>query len=150
LLYKSGDIGRWRADGNIEYLGRCDDQVKIRGYRIELGEIENTLQHCELVSQAAVLAKEDKEGNKRLVVYVVPGGIFDKEAILSYLRSRLPDYMVPTSWVELKTLPLTPNGKLDRKALPEPDARMVLTNEYVAPRSELEAGLVKIWEELLE
>jgi hypothetical protein len=146
-MYKTGDLGRWLADGNIEYLGRIDDQVKIRGYRIEPGEIENVLLQSGLLSQAVVLAKAEKEGHKRLVGYVVPDGPFDKEAITTYLHEKLPEFMVPSVWVTLETMPLTPNGKIDRKALPEPDSTR--TNEYVAPRNELEIKLAMIWKELL-
>jgi acyl-CoA synthetase (AMP-forming)/AMP-acid ligase II len=101
-LYKTGDLGRWLPDGNIEYLGRLDEQVKIRGYRIELGEIESVLLQSELVSQAVVIAKEENNGTKRLVGYVVPNGSFDKQAITTYLEERLPEYMVPALWVQLK------------------------------------------------
>ncbi|MDB4901294.1 MAG: amino acid adenylation enzyme/thioester reductase family protein [Mucilaginibacter sp.] len=147
-LYKTGDLGRWLPDGNIEYLGRMDDQVKIRGYRIELGEIENVLNESEQVNQAVVLAKEDNSGNKRLIGYVVHEGAFDKQAIQNYLSTKLPEYMVPALWVELEKLPLTPNGKIDRKALPDPE----LTDraaEYVASRNETETKLAEIWQELL-
>ncbi len=149
-IYKTGDIGRWLADGNIEYMGRKDNQVKIRGYRIELGEIENVLQQSEGVSQAVVMAKADSNGSKRLVGYVVIEGLFNKEAIITDLRSRLPEYMVPAVWLELENLPLTPNGKIDRKALPDPEVDELSGNEYVAPRNEAEEKLVAIWQELLK
>ncbi len=147
-LYKTGDLGRWLPDGNIEYLGRKDDQVKIRGFRIELGEIESVLEQSGLVKQAIVLAKEDKKGTKRLVGYVVPEGTFDKQAIQGYLHTKLPDYMVPGLWVELESIPLTPNGKLDRKALPDPDMTAQSAG-YTAPRNETEADLAQTWQELL-
>ena len=147
-LYKTGDLGRWLPDGNLEHLGRIDDQVKIRGYRIELGEIESVLNQSEQVSQGAVLAKEDSNGNKRLVGYVVPEGAFDKQGIQAYLQAKLPDYMVPALWVELQSMPLTPNGKTDRKALPDPEMTDI-TTAYVAPRNETETRLVQIWQELL-
>ncbi|MEJ7738034.1 MAG: amino acid adenylation domain-containing protein, partial [Chitinophagaceae bacterium] len=148
-LYKTGDLGRWLADGNIEYLGRIDDQVKIRGYRIEPGEIESVLMQSGLVSQAVVMAKEDKEGTRRLISYVVPNGVFNKEAMLSYSRSRLPEYMLPSLWVELESVPLTPNGKVDKKSLPEPAANEPLGDKYTAPQNELEVKLTQIWQELL-
>jgi acyl-coenzyme A synthetase/AMP-(fatty) acid ligase len=94
-MYKTGDMGRWLPDGNIEYLGRIDDQVKIRGYRIELGEIETILQQSEWVSQAVVLARENRDGNKYLVGYIVPENEFNKDAITGYLKSSMPDHMVP-------------------------------------------------------
>ncbi|TKK67990.1 amino acid adenylation domain-containing protein [Ilyomonas limi] len=146
-MYKTGDLGRWRTDGNIEFLGRFDDQVKIRGYRIELGEIENVLHQCELVSQAVVLAKEDKDGNKRLVAYIVPNGTFDRKAIIAYVKGKLPDYMVPSILVQVEVFPLTSNGKIDKKALPEPDMSEVL-NKYAAPRTAIEQKLVNIWQKL--
>lgn len=149
MMYRTGDWGRWLPDGNIEYLGRMDEQVKIRGYRIELGEIETVLQQSQLVSKAVVLAKQDKEGNKRLVAYVVSKDVFQKELLISFLKATLPDYMVPGLWVEMEDLPLTPNGKIDKKALPDPDALELLSNQYVAPRTELEIQLADIWKEIL-
>jgi amino acid adenylation domain-containing protein/non-ribosomal peptide synthase protein (TIGR01720 family) len=149
-MYKTGDLGRWLPDGSIEYLGRIDDQVKIRGFRIELGEIESVMTKCELISQAVVMARADSKGNKRLIGYVVPHGTYDKAAILAYLKDKLPDYMVPAILVELEKLPLTANGKVDKKALPDTDAGTTLTNEYVAPRNELEGTLAAMWKELLD
>jgi amino acid adenylation domain-containing protein len=148
-LYKTGDLGRWLPDGNIEYMGRIDDQVKIRGYRIELGEIESVLNGCEHVSQAVVLAKEDSSGNKRLIGYVVPKEEFNKQDIEDYLNTKLPEYMVPAQWVELESIPLTPNGKVDRKALPDPELAD-RTDEYAAPQNETEEKLAEIWQEMLE
>lgn len=148
-MYQTGDLARWLPDGNVEYLGRIDEQVKIRGYRIELGEIENVLQEFEGVKQSVVLAKEDKEGQKRLVGFVVPTGIFDKEAIQTYLRKKLPAYMVPAVWIQLDSIPLTSNGKIDRKSLPNPDADDT-RNEYEAPADEMEYQLCVLWEELLK
>ena len=148
-LYRTGDIGRWLPDGNIEYLGRIDDQVKIRGFRIELEEINNVLQQSGLVSHSLIVAKSDEEGNKRLVGYVVPLPSFSKETVVSHLRTRLPEYMIPGLWVELETMPLTSNGKIDRKALPDPAAAGLLSHKYIAPRNELESSLVNIWKKLL-
>ena len=111
-------MARWQPDGNIEYLGRIDDQVKIRGYRIELGEIESVLNESEGISQGVVLAKEDKQGTKRLVGYVVPNGAFDKQAIQNYLNEKLPEYMVPGMWVELEQHPVD----AERKDRPESTA----------------------------
>lgn len=149
-MYKTGDMGRWLPDGNIVYLGRMDDQVKIRGYRIELGEIEVALRESTLVSQGIVLAKEDKDGNRRLVAYVIADGLFDREVVTAYLKGRLPEYMVPGLWVELDSLPLTSNGKIDKKALPDPDAVISLNNKYEAPRDELEIKLAGIWQEIFQ
>ncbi len=148
-MYKTGDIGRWLADGNIEYIGRRDNQVKIRGYRIELSEIEAVIQQSGLVSQAVVVAKEDSEGNQRLVAYAVADGVFDKPELISWLKNKLPEYMIPLIWIALEKLPLTPNGKVDTKALPEPDGAAVVTDQYVAARNETEENISKIWQELL-
>ncbi len=147
-LYRTGDQARWLPDGNLEYLGRIDEQVKIRGYRVELGEIENILQQHEQVQNAVVLAKEDSTGNKRLVAYVLAAEIFDKQALVTWLTERLPEYMVPALWVQLDHLPQTPNGKVDRKALPDPDMTNLGTG-YVAPSNELESVLAEIWQEVL-
>ncbi|MEO7768781.1 MAG: amino acid adenylation domain-containing protein, partial [Ferruginibacter sp.] len=149
-MYGTGDLVKYLGDGNIEFIGRVDDQVKIRGYRIELGEIESILQQCEMVSHAVVLAREDKQGNRRLVGYIVAAGWFDREGILSYLKEQVPEYMVPAILVELESLPLTANGKIDRKALPDPDIAEGLSGQYVAPRTEMEIKLAEIWQEVLE
>ncbi len=149
-MYKTGDVGRWLPDGNIEYLGRKDDQVKIRGYRIEMGEIESVLQECDQVKDAAIITRTDQEDTKRLVAYIVPNGDFDKPAIQYYLKNKLPDYMIPALFVEMESLPLNANGKVDRKALPDPEITEEAGDEYVAPSSEQEKILVKIWEELLD
>ncbi|MEO6221367.1 MAG: condensation domain-containing protein, partial [Ginsengibacter sp.] len=149
-IYKTGDLARWLPDGNIEYLGRKDEQVKIRGYRIELGEIEGVLQGCYLVSQAVVLAKENKEGGKRLVAYVVPTDAFEKETIQDFLKGVLPEYMIPVQWVEMETLPLTSNGKTDRRALPDPDVLELLSDQYIAPRNDFEKAIAIIWQDLLD
>ena len=145
--YRTGDLARWRSDGRLEYLGRIDDQVKLRGYRIELGEIEACLGSHEGVSHAAVGLYGEGDG-KRLVGYVVPvaGGMDDGE-LKDHLRVRLPDYMVPSQFVELEALPLTPNGKLDRKALPEPG--VIEGAAYVAPRTQAERSLAAIWADVL-
>ncbi len=120
-MYRTGDMARCLSDGNIEFLGRVDDQVKIRGFRIELGEIEQVLKQYRGIKHAVVVAKEDKENDKRLIGYVVPDGEFNKEGIISFLQSKLPAYMVPRLFIELNKIPLTSNGKLDKRALPDPD-----------------------------
>ncbi|MCW3113675.1 MAG: amino acid adenylation domain protein, partial [Segetibacter sp.] len=148
-IYRTGDLGRWLHDGNIEYLGRIDDQVKIRGYRIELGEIENVLLQSQLVEQAVVLPKEDSSGNKRLVGYIVAKKSGNKDIITSYLNSKLPEYMVPSLWVELESFPVTPNGKVDKKALPDPDERDLFIDNFAAPRTENEARLAEVWQQVL-
>jgi acyl-CoA synthetase (AMP-forming)/AMP-acid ligase II len=139
-MYRTGDIGCWLPDGNILYQGRMDEQVKVRGYRIEPGEIENVLQESGYVQQSCVLAREDKSGNRRLIGFVVPKKTFDRDAIQAWLKIKLPEYMVPALWVEMEALPLTSNGKVDKKALPDPDASELVSNEYIAPRNELESS----------
>ena len=134
ILYKTGDWVRWLPDGNIEYLGRMDDQVKIRGFRVELGEIESVLQECNYIRQIVVLAKEDNSGNKRLVSYIVPEGPFNKDAIITYAKSKLPENMIPSLLVQIEKLPITRNGKIDKKALPNPDASELIGNAFLAPR----------------
>ncbi|MGZ5134513.1 MAG: non-ribosomal peptide synthetase, partial [Flavitalea sp.] len=149
-LYRTGDMGKWLPDGNIEYLGRIDEQVKIRGYRIELGEIETVLQNSGIVTQAVVLAKEDMLGQKRLIGYVVTKETLDKQSIIGYLKGQLPEYMIPAVWMQLQEMPLTPNGKIDRKALPDPDVTELLGSEYIAPGNEVEETLCVIWQDLLQ
>ncbi len=151
-MYKTGDLGRWRADGTIEYLGRNDQQVKIRGFRIELGEIEAQLVRHGQVKEAVVLAREDGPGEKRLVGYVIPrdsSAAASAEALREHLKGMLPEYMVPSAFVMLESFPLTPNGKLDRRALPAPDLSSYASREYEAPQGEVEEVLAGIWQELL-
>ncbi|TXH70056.1 MAG: non-ribosomal peptide synthetase, partial [Lysobacteraceae bacterium] len=150
-MYKTGDLGRWLPDGNIEYLGRNDFQVKVRGFRIELGEIEAKLQGCAGVREAVVLAREDVPGEKRLVGYVVPeaGETVSVSSLREQLQRELPEYMVPSVYVVLERLPLTPNGKVDRKGLPSPEYGEVSQRVYEAPLGEVEEAVAGIWSELL-
>ncbi len=150
-LYRSGDLARWRPDGDLEYLGRIDRQVKVRGFRIELGEIEAALAEHPGVREAAVVAREDRPGDVRLVGYVSPaaGAEPSPQALAAFLAERLPGYMVPAAWVLLDRLPLTANGKADRAALPALAERGE-GGAYVAPRSPVEEVLAGIWEEVLE
>jgi amino acid adenylation domain-containing protein len=150
-LYKTGDLGRWRSDGTIEYLGRNDNQVKIRGFRIEPGEIEAQLMRHAQIKEAVVIAGEDENGEKRLVAYITPrdGGGSDIENLRAHVKVALPEYMVPNAFVILDSLPLTSNGKLDRRALPAPNLGAYASDEYEAPQGELEEVLSGIWCELL-
>jgi amino acid adenylation domain-containing protein len=150
-LYRTGDLVRYRADGNLEFLGRMDQQVKVRGFRIELGEIEAALQDLDGVQQAAVTAWADETGNKRLVAYIssVAGQQVSVGELREKLKLRLPDYMVPASFVLLEALPLTATGKVDRKALPAPDNSAV-HDVYVAPSTPVEQKLAEIWSQLLK
>jgi len=157
-LYKTGDLGRYRPDGIIEFVGRIDYQVKIRGMRVELGEIELVLAQHPGVRETVIIARDDLPGEKRLVAYVVPKllsadsqqTICTKE-LRCFLKEKLPDYMVPSAFVILATLPLTPNGKVDRRALPEPDQVQQEQEEtFVAPQNELELQLTKMWEKVLD
>ena len=151
-LYRSGDLARYRADGTIEFLGRIDHQVKIRGFRIECGEIETTLNTHPAVREALVVAREDGPGEKRLVAYVVrkQGQAAMVNELRGYLKQKLPDYMVPASFVYLDRLPLTASGKVDRKTLPAHDSeRPDLGSTFVPPRTPSEELLAEIWCELL-
>lgn len=151
-LYKTGDLARFLADGNIEFLGRIDFQVKIRGFRIELGEIEATLSQHAALREVVVLASPDISGNQRLVAYYIleqePAPTVSE--IRNFLQAKLPDYMIPTAYMQLDALPLTSNGKVDRKALPEPDhERPELEGVFVAPRTPAEEMLAGVWMEIL-
>src|SRR5579871_4398122 len=148
-LYRTGDRARWCADGNLEFLGRADEQVKIRGYRIELAEIENALlQHPE-VREAVVVVREDESAGKHLVGYVIPRDEkLDTREIRAYLLKWLPEYMVPSKYVELKEFPLTANGKLDRKALPHPQA-LLEPWQHSVPQNAAEEILCGIWSSVL-
>lgn len=168
-LYRSGDLGRWRPDGMIEYLGRHDSQVKIRGFRVELGEVESTLHSFPGVRQAVALALEEEPGIKRLVAYLVPelselerlelgadramydakiGGLI--ESLRDYLRNKLPPHMVPAILVPLEEFPLTENGKVDRRALPALKGRQFLPQGYVAATTPTEETLSIIWKQVLK
>ncbi|MEQ4341334.1 amino acid adenylation domain-containing protein, partial [Pseudomonas syringae] len=148
-LYRSGDLVRQQADGNLEYLGRNDDQVKIRGFRIELGEIEARLSRHPTVQQAVVMAREDVPGDKRLVAYFTAEAEVSLDVLREHLLAQMPDYMVPAAYIRLEFLPLTPNGKLDRKALPAPDQSSVISREYQAPQGATEQAIAEIWQDLL-
>lgn len=152
-MYKTGDLARYREDGIIEYLGRVDNQVKVRGYRIELGEIEATVASCPAVQSCVVLAREDTPGEKQLVGYLVlrenmPLAVED---LRNFLKSRLPEYMVPAKFVFLDYFPLTHNGKVDRKALPVPLREEKQADlDSARPRTATEETLAAIWKEMFK
>ncbi|MGB7606025.1 MAG: amino acid adenylation domain-containing protein, partial [Lutisporaceae bacterium] len=149
-MYRTGDLARWLSDGNIVFLGRIDHQVKIRGYRIELGEIETQLLSYQGVKEVIVTAKEDNSGSKYLCAYLVGERDFTVGELRQHLGKELPDYMIPSYFVQLEKLPLTVNGKIDRKALPEPDGSMASGITYEAPTNAVEEKLVTIWQEILK
>ncbi len=146
-MYRTGDLARWLPDGNIEYLGRIDEQVKIRGFRIELGEIESKIREIENIKDCAVIAKGDSTGDKEIYAYYTS----DSEVSMSEIRDRLseslPEYMLPAYMMQIEAIPVTRNGKLDKRALPEIEAKA--TKEYVAPRNEIEEKICNIFSEIL-
>ncbi len=151
-LYKTGDLGRYLPDGNIEFLGRIDDQVKIRGFRIELGEIESRLRQHPGVQETVVIAHSDVRSDKYLVAYVVPKleQVSKTKELRSFLWEKLPNYMIPSTFVMLDALPLTQNGKVDRLALPVPElVNLEAENTFVAPRNQLEQEMTQIWQQVL-
>jgi len=156
VAYKTGDLARWLANGNIEFLGRIDQQVKIRGFRIELGEIEKRLRGHETIKDAIVIERKDKTGDNYLCAYIVFKDYIDEPELekasditrlRDYLAGKLPGYMIPAHFFPLKSIPLTPSGKMDRKALPatEPGTGVA----YTSPRDEAEERLTEIWSEVL-
>jgi len=171
FIYKTGDLGRWLPDGNIEFLGRIDHQVKIRGFRVEVGEIEALLCQHSTVRETVVVVKEDSPGDKYLVAYIVPAlasqvftadldseqNIQDSAIIRelvtelrNFLKEKLPEYMVPSAFVCLKALPLSPSGKVDRRALPAPKtSKTALKGSFASPRTPTEEVVVDIWTQIL-
>ncbi|MCP5054034.1 MAG: amino acid adenylation domain-containing protein, partial [bacterium] len=156
LIYKTGDMARWLADGNLEFLGRTDTQVKIRGIRVEIEEIENHLMQCEGIKEAVVLAhsRDGAVGEKYLCAYFVASGYDENDGessldnkVRSYLSGKLPQYMVPSYFVSIEKIPFTPAGKIDRKVLPVPGVQD--GSNYVSPQDEVETKLVEIWSGLL-
>lgn len=158
LIYKTGDLGRWLPDGNIEFLGRIDRQVKIRGFRIELGEIETLISQHSAVKETVVIVREDNSNDKRLVAYVVLSPEFHQDdqatneliqQLRNLLKERLPEYMVPSAILSLEALPLTPSGKIDRRALPVPNFQNEEVS-FVAPRTPAEEIVADIWMQILK
>ncbi len=151
-LYKTGDLGRYLPDAKIEFLGRIDDQVKIRGFRIELGEIESRLRQYPGVQETVVIAHSDLRSDKYLVAYVVPKleQVLKTKELRSFLWEKLPNYMIPSTFLMLDALPLTQNGKVDRLALPVPElVNLKAENTFVAPRNQLEQEMTQIWQQVL-
>ena len=151
-MYRTGDVGRWAADGNVEFLGRIDHQVKIRGYRVEVEEIETVLEEHPAVRSAVVEARADGRGELRLACYVVWKESAQVDGLRSWARERLPDYMVPVAWIELDELPRTPQGKVDRKALPAPESVTGKLSEQSSaslPRTPPEELVANVWEAVL-
>jgi amino acid adenylation domain-containing protein len=149
-IYRTGDIGRWSADGNIEFAGRKDEQVKIRGYRIEPGEIEKALESHPDVETATVLAKPAPGGEAELAAYFTADSTLNASDLRKHLLQKLPQYMIPAYFIQLDTMPLTFSGKVDRKSLPDPYGFELKTGElYIAPRNEMEQALADIWTEVL-
>jgi acyl carrier protein len=148
-LYKTGDMGRYLPDGAVEFAGRIDDQVKIRGYRIELGEIEVVLGQHPGIREVVATVREDSPGDKRLVAYVVAqdGTALESRELRTYLKAKLPDYMVASAFVFMDALPLTPNGKVDWRRLP---AAELVQRDFVAPRTPIEELLAQIWSDVLK
>jgi acyl carrier protein len=150
-LYKTGDLARYRSDGLIELLGRIDYQVKIRGIRIELGEITAALRQHPAVEDAVVQTWTDQVGDKQLVAYIISRErrLLSASELHAFLKQLLPEYMLPTSFVQLEAFPLSPNGKVDRQALPPPETqRSVSRAAFIAPRTPVEQILADIWAEM--
>jgi amino acid adenylation domain-containing protein len=149
-VYKTGDLAKWDASGEIEFIGRTDNQVKIHGIRVELGDIESKIREHPDVSEAAVVVLPGLHGNKPLAGYIVPkpGAEGVAKEINQFLQKKLPQYMIPAVWVELGKMPLTTSGKIDRKVLPSPVFKSL--NQFVAPTLEYEKQLAKIWKEILQ
>lgn len=150
-MYRTGDLARWLPKGGIEVLGRIDHQIKLRGFRIELGEIESVLMRKAPLTAAAVILRQDAHGAPRLTAYYVKqsDARLSSDGLQALLAENIPEYMIPSAWVQLEALPLSPNGKLDRAALPVPDAAHVANDDYVAPNDGTEVALTKIFAEVL-
>lgn len=148
-LYRTGDLGFWKRNGDVVCMGRKDEQLKIRGYRIEPGEIERVLEESGMTRQVAVSAKDNRNGEKVLAAYIVPGNGYEKALVIRHLQSRLPAYMIPSVFIELDRLPLTANGKTDRLHLPEVVGSELPAVQHSGPRNKMEEMLISIWERLL-
>jgi len=149
MMYRTGDTGRMMPDFNMEFLGRKDNQVKINGFRVELGEIESVLNKCDQVQTAVMLAKKGPDGNKRLLAYVVPNGKFEKERLITFLKTQLPEYMIPGVWVEMDKMPLNANGKIDRNAMPDFEDAWLMKKSFVQADTTTEKIVTAVWEECM-
>jgi len=150
-LYNTGDLGRWLPDGNVEFLGRKDEQVKVRGYRIELGEIENQLLLKHEIKEAVALVSGNEADEKELRIYFVSAIIEEEEALRRELSAKLPAYMLPDRYIQLKEIPLTPNGKINKEQLLRMESIGMSTgNEYIPPKDKVEEQLVQLWEDVLK
>ncbi|MGG3871097.1 non-ribosomal peptide synthase/polyketide synthase [Brevibacillus laterosporus] len=148
-MYKTGDYAKWLPDGTIEYIGRMDEQVKIRGYRIEIGEIENAILTFDLINEAVVVVSEVSTEQQLLIAYFTAEEEITLAELRAHLAEELPDYMIPTYFVQLEAFPTTPNGKMDRRGLPKPEGDPILGTIYVAARNATESRLVEIWQNVL-
>jgi amino acid adenylation domain-containing protein len=150
-FYRTGDLGRWLPDGNLEFIGRLDTQIKIRGMRVEIGEIENHLMRHEEIKEAVVLARENQGGEKYLCAYIVPHSSHSPHPtkLREYLSHTLPEYMIPTYFMVIDSIPFMPSGKINREALPDPGVLMEGRTSRIAPRNRVEMKLVEIWAEVL-
>ena len=148
-LYHTGDLVRRLPNGDIDFLGRIDDQVKIRGYRVELKEIEKVLRQSDEISDCTVLSRKDHSGTEGIIAYIVPFDTFDREAIQEYVANKLPDYMIPTFWIDIPEMPLTKNGKINRNLLLEIDTSQIDRSNFQAPETNTQKALVKIWKQIL-
>lgn len=151
-MYQTGDLARYRSDGNIEFQGRIDNQVKIRGYRVELGEIESVLAEHPAIRENVVIATPEAAGEKRLIAYITAVGALPAIGEMrDFLKQKLPEYMIPSAFVAIEAMPLTPNGKVDRSALPaQAHAGMGARETFVGPRDTLELQMLEIWQDLLK
>ncbi|HUV70895.1 MAG TPA: amino acid adenylation domain-containing protein, partial [Terracidiphilus sp.] len=150
-LYRTGDEVQYRPDGTLQFRGRLDHQVKLHGFRIELGEIECALANIDGISQAVVVVREDRPGDKRLAAYYTGDQGLNSTVLIEALKTTLPDYMIPSAFVHLKKFPLTPSAKVDRKALPQPaNKRPLLAQDFIAPQTSIEIQLASLWCDLLQ
>ena len=148
-MYRTGDLAKWKYNGELEFLGRIDNQVKINGHRIELGEIENTIEEIPGIIKS-IVNPINNNGIKSLAAYLTTNELYDANELMEYLKLRLPKYMIPSFLMVLDEFPMTLNGKIDRKALPEPNASNVNKSKYVAPKNDSEKLLIEIWEKVLK